>query len=155
MASAAVTTNVHQALNVLSYDTAQITFDDELTLNHLAKAIHLFLGQRTHLSPRIDPARLQRLTRKRPPNTVYVCQRYLHVLLAWDIDPGYSRHRPHYLSGNSPTFNQHRRGELALLLLVLRVSANNHDRAVALNHTTLVAPNLDRRGDLHELPLTA
>ena len=38
---------------------------------------------------------------------------------------------------------------LPLLLLMLRIGADDHDGAVALDHSALIAANLNRRGNFH------
>ncbi len=45
MTLAAIAANVHETLDVLSNLPTKVALDDELTLDHLAQAIDLLLGQ--------------------------------------------------------------------------------------------------------------
>jgi hypothetical protein len=96
---APIAADIHQPLDVLPNDATQVTFNDKLALHHLPKPIDLFLYERTHLPPWVNPARLERAPSQGPPDTVDIRQRNLDMLLARDIHPGYSRHNTNCLSG--------------------------------------------------------
>jgi len=47
MAETAVTTDLHEALNVLRTLATKVTFDDQVTVNEVAKLASFFLGEVT------------------------------------------------------------------------------------------------------------
>jgi len=65
-----VASDVHQPLDVLPDHPTQITLNNQLTLNHLAKPVDFLFGKRTDLTPRVNTACLQGLARQGATNPV-------------------------------------------------------------------------------------
>jgi hypothetical protein len=92
MAQTAVTADFHQPLDVEVDLTAEISFNDKVTVDVLADSSNFFFREITHPSLRLNTDRLRHLGSTSPANAVDIGQRDLNLLLGGDIHTSYSRH---------------------------------------------------------------
>jgi hypothetical protein len=92
MADATVAADLNQAFDIQIDFATKIALDLILTVDQLAKAINLFLGQIFHSRIRINACSLKDLAARRQPDPINVAQRNFHALFAWDINAGDSSH---------------------------------------------------------------
>src|ERR1700685_3467353 len=92
MPRAAIALNVDEALDVHRDVLAQVALDVSFVLDHLADAVHLVLAQILDLLEGIDVRLLQNLQRTRISDPEDVCERDPSLLVAGQIDAGYTCH---------------------------------------------------------------
>ena len=134
MTDAPVGADLHQALDVHADLAAEVALDGESFVHRFADTIDLFFGQVVDARIGINARRLDDLLRAGRPYAVDIRQGYFHPLVAGNVYAGNTCHE------NLP---------LALSLLVLRVAANYHNRAPALDDFALRAARLYRCSYLH------
>ena len=133
VAQAAVAADLHQPLDVLAALAAQVTLDLELRVDVVAELRDLFVGEILDLRVRVEAELGGNLARRRLADPVDVRQPDLEPLLVRKVDSGDSG------------------DDSALPLLVTWVAADDHGRAVALDHAAALAHGLDGRTDFHRI----
>jgi hypothetical protein len=132
VADAAVGADLGEALDRLLPVTAEVTLDLEVRVDVVAELRDLFVRQVLDLRVRVEAELRGDLARGRLADPVDVGQPDLEALLIREVDSGDS--------GDGS----------ALPLLVPRVGADDHGRAVPLDHAAAFAHGLDGRTDFHE-----
>jgi hypothetical protein len=127
----AVRADLGEPLDRLLPVAAQITLDLEVRVDVVAELRDLFVGEVLDLRVRVEAELGGDLARGRLADPVDVRQPDLEPLLVRKVDSGDS--------GDGS----------ALPLLVPRVGADDHGRAVPLDHATALAHGLDGRTDFH------
>jgi hypothetical protein len=131
VADAAVRADLGEPLDRLLPVAAQIALDLELRVDVVAELRDLFVGQVLDLRVGVEAELRGYLARGRLADPVDVRQPDLEPLLVGKVDSGDS--------GDGS----------ALPLLVPRVGADDHGRAVPLDHAAALAHGLDGRTDFH------
>jgi hypothetical protein len=131
MADAAVRADLREPLDRLLPVAAEIALDLELRVDVVAELRDLFVGQVLDLRVGVEAELRGYLARGRLADPVDVRQPDLEPLLVGKVDSGDS--------GDGS----------ALPLLVPRVGADDHGRAVPLDHAAALAHGLDGRTDFH------
>jgi hypothetical protein len=131
MADAPVGADLGEPLDRLLAIAAQVALDLEVRVDEVAELRDLFVREVLDLRVRAEAELGGDLARGRLADPVDVRQPDLEPLLVREVDSGDSR------DGS------------ALPLLVTRVAADDHGRAVALDHAAALAHGLDGRTDFH------
>jgi hypothetical protein len=131
MADAAVRADLGEPLDRLLPLAAQISLDLEVGVDVVAELRDLFVGEVLDLRVRVEAELGGDLARGRLADPVDVRQPDLEPLLVRKVDSGDS--------GDGS----------ALPLLVARIGADDHGRAVPLDHAAAFAHGLDGRTDFH------
>src|SRR5262249_33682935 len=124
VADAAIAADLLKALDGLLPLTAQVALHLQLRVDVALELRDLGISQVAHLRVGREAERSANLARRRLPDAVDVRQPDLEPLLLRDVDAGDACH-------------------LALPLLVAWVGADDHRRAVALDHAAALAHGLD------------
>jgi hypothetical protein len=136
VADAAVGADLGKPLDRLLPVAAQVALDLEVRVDVVAKLRDLFVGQVLDLRVGAEAELGGNLARGRLPDPVDVGQADLEALLVREVDSGDA------CDGS------------ALPLLVAWVAADDHGRAVPLDHAAALAHGLDGCTDFHdELPV--
>jgi hypothetical protein len=133
MPDAAVRADLGEPLDRLLPVAAQVSLDLEVRVDVVAELGDLFVGQVLDLRVGIEPEFGGNLARGRLADPVDVRQPDLEPLLVGKVD---SRDA---CDGS------------ALPLLVTRIAADDHGRAVPLDHAAAFAHGLDGRTDFHRV----
>jgi hypothetical protein len=133
VADAAVRTDLREPLDRLLPLAAQLTLDLEVRVDVVAELRDLLVGEVLDLRVRAEAEFGCDLARRRLADPVDVGQPDLEPLLVRKVDSGDSR------DGS------------ALPLLVPRIGADDHGRAVPLDHAAALAHGLDGRTDFHQI----
>jgi hypothetical protein len=131
MADPAVRADLGEPLDRLLPVAAQVALDLELRVDVVAELRDLFVRQVLDLRVRVEAELRSDLARGRLADPVDVGQPDLEPLLVRKVDSGDSR------------------DDSALPLLVTGVGADDHGRAVPLDHAAALAHGLDGRTDFH------
>jgi hypothetical protein len=131
VADAAVRTDLGEALDGLLPVAAQIALDLEVRVDVVAELRDLFVGEVLDLRVRVEAELGGDLAGRRLADPVDVGQADLEALLVREVDSGDA------CDGS------------ALPLLVPWVGADDHGRAVPLDHAAAFAHGLDGRTDFH------
>ena len=134
MAEALIATDLHLALDVLSYLATQVTFDFDVLLDICPDSVDFFVSQVPNPRIGIDVGVLAHLLCDRRADAVDICEGDLYPLLPRDIDSSYARHL--YLPS-------------ALPLLVARVLTDDPNHTVAANHLAFVTHRFDAWTNFH------
>jgi hypothetical protein len=132
MADAAVRANLRESLDRLLPVAAQVALDLEVRVDVVAELRDLFVGEVLDLGVRAEAELGCNLARRRLADPVDIGQPDLEALLVREVDSGDA------CDGS------------ALPLLVTRVGADDHGRAVPLDHAAAFAPGLDGWTDFHD-----
>jgi hypothetical protein len=132
VADAAVRADLGEALDRLLPVAAEVTFDLEVRVDVVAELRDLFVGEVLDLRVRVEAELGGDLARGRLADPVDVGQPDLEPLLVRKVDSGDSG------------------DDSALPLLVPGVGADDHGRAVPLDHAAALAHGLDGRTDFHD-----
>ncbi len=132
MADAAVGADLGEPLDRLLPVAAQVSLDLELRVDVVAELGDLFVGEVLDLRVRIEAELGGDLARRRLADPVDVGQPDLEALLVREIDSGDACYGS------------------ALPLLVPRIGADDHGRAVPLDHAAALAHGLDGWTDFHD-----
>ena len=132
MADAAVRADLGEPLDRLLPVAAQVTLDLELRVDVVAELRDLFVRQVLDLRVRVEAELRGDLARGRLADPVDVRQPDLEPLLVRKVDSGDAC------------------DDSALPLLVPRIAADHHGRAVPLDHAAALAHGLDGRTDFHK-----
>jgi len=137
VANAAVGADLREPLDRLLPVTAQVALDLEVRVDEVAELRDLFVGQVLDLRVRAEAELGCDLVCGRLADAIDVGQSDLEALLVGEVDSGDA------CDGS------------ALPLLVPRVGADDHGRAVPLDHAAAFAHGLDGWTDFHrESPVT-
>jgi hypothetical protein len=128
---AAVRADLGEPLDRLLPVAAQVSLDLELRVDVVAELRDLFVGQVLDFRVRVEAELGRDLSRGRLSDPVDVRQPDLEALLVRKVDSGDA------CDGS------------ALPLLVPRIGADDHGRAVPLDHAAALAHGLDGRTDFH------
>jgi hypothetical protein len=131
VADPAVGADLGEPLDRLLPVAAQVALDLEVRVDEVAELRDLFVGEVLDLRVRTEAEVRCDLARGRLADAVDVGQPDLEPLLVWKVDSGDSR------DGS------------ALPLLVTGIAADDHGRAVPLDHAAAFAHGLDGRADFH------
>ena len=131
MADAAVGADLGEALDRLLTLAPQVALDLELAVDEGAQLRDLLVGQVLDLRVGAEAELVGDLARRRLADAVDVGQPDLEPLLVRKIDSGDAR------------------DDSALPLLVPGIRADDHGRAVPLDHAAALAHGLDGRTDFH------
>jgi hypothetical protein len=131
VADAAVRADLGETLDRLLPLAAQLTLDLEVRVDVVPELRDLFVGEVLDLRVRAEAELGRDLARRRLADAVDVGQPDLEPLLVRKVDSGDSR------DGS------------ALPLLVTGIAADDHGRAVPLDHAAALAHGLDGRTDFH------
>src|ERR687897_3704764 len=94
MTEPAIRADLHQALDVQADLASEIALDLVLSVDHLAEAVDLVIGQVTHARVGRDVRGRQHAAGGRGSDAVDVGQADYHALLARDVDAGNASHDP-------------------------------------------------------------
>src|SRR6266496_1364680 len=92
MPDPSVGADLHQALDVHAHFAAKVTLDLEATVDHLAQAVDLLLGEVADPCRFGDIGRRDDLARGGRPDAVDIGERHDGPLLAGDVDAGDTCH---------------------------------------------------------------
>jgi hypothetical protein len=133
VADAPVRADLGEPLDRLLPLAAQVALDLETRVDVVAELRDLFVGEVLDLRVRVEPELRGDLVRGRLADPVDVRQPDLEPFLVGKVD-----------SGDACDVS-------ALPLLVTGIAADDHGRAVPLDHATALAHGLDGRTDFHRV----
>jgi hypothetical protein len=136
VADAPVGADLGEPLDRLLAVAAQVTLDLEVRVDEVAELRDLFVGEVLDLRVRAEPELGCDLARRRLADAVDVSQADLQPLLVREVDSSDA------CDGS------------ALPLLVTRIGADDHGRAVPLDDAAAFAHGLDGRAYFHGVPLS-
>ena len=131
MPDAAIRADLGESLDRLLPVAAQVSLDLEVRVDVVAELRNLFVGQVLDLRVRAEAELSRDLARARLADPVDVGQPDLEALLVRKVDSGDSGYGS------------------ALPLLVPRIGADDHGRAVPLDHAAALAHGFDGGTDFH------